>query len=341
MSINMNAVLAAPANPSGHVPNRRPDSIRRTSTISTHWPDGFGEPMVMRGQARDIFTDEKGAIDLIAEDEFRIRATARREILAIEVFPDRPEAQKLVGCRAGGQSRSVLAEALPDEKAAGTPLYLLLDDFAGASLVAGWAWSRWVDDWRAMARTKGTASTAGKNGNMAGICAGFRPGSTALDDQGSARQDVQSFAKVPSLVDPEDPEGWHALSEQEGVGKRRARWIDIWREDGLIQMDIGFQDSGTTPEGDHRAAIHEYRVRATADPDTLVLSSVDVDPRVLPFRECPAASPNAAIMVGTPLRELREAVLLELKGTAGCTHLNDVLRSMAEVPQLAAHLRNG
>jgi hypothetical protein len=41
----------------------------------------------------------------------------------------------------------------------------------------------------------------------------------------------------------------------------------------------------------------------------------------------------------TPLPELREKVLAELKGTAGCTHLNDALRALAEVPALVQHLR--
>lgn len=336
----MTTVTKAPANPTGHTPVRRRNSIRRTSTISTHWPDGFGEPMVMEGHGRDIFTDADDHIEILAEDTFRIRATAVREILDIEVTPDRPGAQKLVGCRAGGQSRAVLAEALPEEKAQGTPLYLLLDDFAGASLVAGWVWSRWIEDWGKLAREKGTARTAGKNGKMEGICAGFRPGSSALDSNGWGRQDIQSFADVPSLVNPEDPHGWPYLPKQEGIGKRRARWIDVWKEDGAIQIDIGFQDSGTTPDGDHRVAIHEYRVRATADPDDFTLLTLDVDPRILPYRECPAASQNASTMLGTKLGELREAVLLELKGTAGCTHLNDVLRSMAEVPQLARRLAN-
>jgi hypothetical protein len=44
-------------------------------------------------------------------------------------------------------------------------------------------------------------------------------------------------------------------------------------------------------------------------------------------------------MLGAPLSDLRTKVLDTLPGILGCTHLNDVLRSMAEVPQLAAQLR--
>ena len=45
------------------------------------------------------------------------------------------------------------------------------------------------------------------------------------------------------------------------------------------------------------------------------------------------------VLLDTPLPELRDKVLAELKGTAGCTHLNDALRALAEVPVLVQHLR--
>jgi hypothetical protein len=71
----------------------------------------------------------------------------------------------------------------------------------------------------------------------------------------------------------------------------------------------------------------------------LQLLSVEAEPRVLPFVECPGAAMNASRLLGTPLPELRDRVLAELKGTAGCTHLNDALRALAEVPVLVKHLR--
>jgi len=50
------------------------------------------------------------------------------------------------------------------------------------------------------------------------------------------------------------------------------------------------------------------------------------------------AATNVHRMVGTLLTDLRAAVLQELKGIAGCTHLNDALRALAEVPALARAL---
>ncbi len=56
-------------------------------------------------------------------------------------------------------------------------------------------------------------------------------------------------------------------------------------------------------------------------------------------RECPGAARNVGRLVGTPVAALRENVLEMLPGTLGCTHLNDVLRALADVPKLAEALR--
>jgi hypothetical protein len=227
---------------------------------------------------------------------------------------------------------------MADERIKGSPLYLILDDFAGASLVAGWVWSRWVDDWGAMAEKSGLKSTAGRGGNMEGVCTGFSPGSSALLGERGSRMKDQNCITVPPLVNPDDPEGWHSLATQEGIGMRRARRIDVWREGGELAIDVGFQDSGTQPDSPDRIAIHEYHV--TAKTDLGRLAELKVDPRILPFQECPGAVIHTQRMLNAPLADLRAEVLATLPGILGCTHLNDVLRSMAEVPAMAANLPN-
>ena len=252
---------------------------------------------------------------------------------------DRPHAQQLVGVRAGGQSRAALVQIMAEERASGSPLYLLLDDFAGASLVAGWVWSRWIPDWAERARKSGSQSTVGRRGQMEGVCTGFAPGSSALQPDGRGEMKSQNCMSVPSLINPEDPMGWHAFTVQDGVGKRRARRVDVWRADGELIVDVGFQDSGTQPQGGDRIAIHEYVVKAKASGDPETLTELSADARILPFPECPGAPAHAQRIVGTRMEDLRDTVLAMLPGVLGCTHLNDVLRSMAEAPILAKHLR--
>ena len=256
---------------------------------------------------------------------------ANRLIEDIEVTPASEGIADLVGCRGGGYLRAALAEFVPHELDGGTPLYLLLDDISGASLVAGVAWSRWTDEW--------TRSDPDRpRPDMEGVCIGFAPGGSALVEQrsGLTSQRVQI---VPRLAADDDPDGWHELPELPDVSFRRARRIDVWRDpvDGTIMVDSGFQDSMGDP--DHgRVAVHEYILRATVDPGSMLVTSVDPDPRILPFLTCPDAVGTATAVVGTPVAALRRTVLERLAKTNGCTHLNDALRALAEVPILLGHL---
>ena len=338
------AATKAPSNPAGPAPLRRPASIRRTTSLDTDWPEGIGKPMRMRGRARDLFTPKNGGEGRVLGDDWtEILASPLREIMAIDAIRHAPELQEMVGLRAGGHLRGVIARLVADEHAQTTPMHLLLDDFSGASLVAGWAWSRWHDDWIEKSRREALEKNGGQQPlirKMEGICAGFAPGASSLNPDGTSNQTIQSATVVPPLPNPDDPQSWHPLNAQEGVGMRRARRIDVWFEGDKVGIDVGFQDSSTSPEGGrNRYAVHEYRVAAVADPETFELLSIDVDPRILPYRECPNASPNAKLMQGVGLTGFRLDVLERLPGTMGCTHLNDVLRSMADVPNLARSLR--
>jgi hypothetical protein len=336
----------APSNPYGPSPMRRPGSIRRTSTIETDWPEGLGRPMRMRGRARDLHTPKDGSSpQVLAEDWTLITCAAGRQIASIETNRLSDAAQQFVGSRGGGHLRGEIARVWPEEHAKATPLHLLLDDFSGASLVAGWGWRSWSAVLGEPAPTPApsngdvpASSLPGRGGKMEGVCSGFRPGASSLQIDGTTAMSVLSKTQVPNLAHPSDPLGWHQLTEQTGPAGRRARRTDVWLEDGRVQVDLGFQDSFTQPEGG-RIAVHEYYVRATADPVTFELTSIEVDPRVLPFRECPAASRNAQRMVGQRLSGFRLGVVPTLPGTLGCTHLNDVLRSMEDIPGLAAALQ--
>ncbi|PPJ26678.1 hypothetical protein C5E45_15035 [Nocardia nova] len=297
-----------------------------------HWPAGPGTQLRLLGRARDLSTPSDGGDPVVLrEDTMRVGVnSATRTIEDIEATPARANLAQLIGARGGGNSRAVLAEALADEAAAGTPLYLLLDDIAGASLIAGFAYSRWIDRDVLMQQISAVPVR-----NMTGVCTGFQPGSGALMPDGSSRWNHQ-VQPVQPLPRPGDPMSWHALEEITAMAMRRARRIDVHVGD-VITIDSMFQDSSTVPTGG-RVAVHEYRLTATADPTTGEVLTIDADPRVLPYDECPLASRNVEKMLGTPLSALRTVVLEKLAGTEGCTHLNDAIRALAEVPTLVRAL---
>ena len=287
------------------------------------------------GRCRDIITASNGGEPVtLAEDAVRATMAFDRTIAAIESMPARPNIGVLVGID-GGRLRHYLGDAIREDRRAGSPLYQLLDDLVGANLVGPWAWSRWTPEWRRryFPDDEEQARILRKK-RMEGVCTGFRPGSSAFDDVWGRDQ---SCHPVGQLHHPDDPAGWHALPMlAPQASLRRARRMDVWI-DGVMRIEAHFQDSALTPDGS-RVAVHEYLLHADADPETLALLAVRAEPRILPNPECPEAVDNIARLVGTPLPKLRSVTLTELRGVLGCTHLNDTLRALADMPKVAQAL---
>lgn len=328
--------LAPPRSTANPAPVRPTGSVRRTSSVDVSWPNGGTGDKVLHGRSRDLATPAgNGASTLRAAASMEAALKLDRTITAIRADPAPPQLQRLVGERGGGHLRMLMREVMPELIADADPLYLLLDDISGVSLISAWAWSLWNPDWLAALPESGGDLTRMIEERV-DVCWGFQRGSSSLDPE---RRTEVGTAEAGDLRNPADPAGWHEFPALEGVSMRRARRIDVWRDPGtgVIRIDSAFQDSAPRPTGG-RAALHEYRLGATADPDTLELLTLEPEARVLPFRECPGAIGNARALVGSSLPAIRESVLSDLRGPKGCTHLNDALRALADVPKLLAYL---
>jgi hypothetical protein len=298
------------------------------------WPSGLGTELHLQGRARDLVTPRTGDASVVALADVYAVTGRERDIQRIESDPPAPGLERLVGCRSGGNLRAAIAAELPGEMEAGTPLHFLLDDLAGATLISGFTFLRWIDVFPEIGqRIKAGASTR----VMRGICSGFRDGSSALEPDGTLSGISQNTARPGPLDDPADPLSWHELDKPPQIAMRRARRIDVWVETDVLRIDAMFRDSCWNPEGEEEV-IHEYELFGSADPATGILLDVTATPRVLPYAECPGAAPNASWMVGTDLRTMRTEVIERLRNTDCCTHLNDALRCLAEVPVLATAL---
>ncbi|MDO8733274.1 MAG: DUF2889 domain-containing protein [Actinomycetota bacterium] len=317
-------------------PVRRLGSVRRTSTIDAIWPEGAGTPMHLFGRSRDLLTPSDGSTPVVLiEDSLEAVVEPDRTTTSLSSIPARVDLQPLVGVKGGGGSRARVVQQLPEEVAAGTPLYLLLDDLAGATLVSGFAFTHWRDKEEDF--DFNSPETKARKISLQGICAGFQKGASALGVDGNPPA-VHAIQPVPDLVREDDPFAWHELFQVVEVSSRRSRRMDVWREGDQYVIDAFFQDAGTSPGGP-RIAVHEYTIQATVDATTGLVTAIQALPQVLPFRECPLASVNVSRLVGQPLREFRTIVNEQLPGIDGCTHMNDALRALAEVPVLAAQIR--
>jgi len=318
--------------PTRSTPPRAPESIRRTSTIDMLRPDGLFGDVVLVGRARDLVTSESGAFRVAGEAGFlgRVAFLPERKIVGLCTRPTERGAEALVGTKASGGLRAELDRALPEHREARSLLYLLLDDLPVATLVSGYAFG-----------AAGVRHPPGHRPSFpADLCAGWRTGGTMQTEiERSGQVPLSTGPPAPSLARADDPIAWHEMAPLPAHGMRRHRRLDLQylRPTSLLVADVLFRDSHVAADG-VETIVHEYTVRAEIDPAGLRVARVDAEAHVLPWFECEAAVPSAGRIVGRSVQELRPMVRAELTGPSTCTHLNDTLRSLADVAALAARL---
>lgn len=317
--------------------------MRRTSTIDMIWPGGFGTPLVLEGRARDLLTGPDGATREIAYGSMSVELAEPRTVTAIRVSPEREGIKRLIGAVGGSQLRGAIDQVVPRERAEGSPLHLLLDDIAGTSLIAGFGWTRSQVEPSDRREEKEPTQFGIRKGKV--ICSGLRPDGWSQAHASRGIWSVHSLVPAGDLERESDPDGWHTFPDDPDVGMRRHRRIDLRRdtesEDGRagdrLFVDAFFRDICWEPDGS-QMALHEYTVEAEVDADTHRTRSISATPRVLPYPECQWAAPHANALVGRPVSSFRTEVQATLTELKACTHLNDMLRCLAEVPSLARHV---
>lgn len=322
--------------PTSGTPVRIPGSIRRTVTFDMLRPDGFAGDLVLVGFARDLLTDVTGGSRVVATADLNvvIDYTRGRLVTAISTGGGEDGVAGLVGTSAASGFRRAAAAACPDDRAARTPRYALLDDVPVASLVAGHASG--TADAYPMPTTEAAREVVRL---QADYCAGW------IDD-GVMISQIKRKGSIPTVIgpvagiieSPDDPLGWPPLAPLPVDGMRRRRRLDVHRlPDDTIAFDAFFRDSHRGRDGVEQA-VHEYTLTGTVDATTGVLLTIDPRARALPWRECISATTGAQRLVGQPLDGLRDRLGREFTGPMSCTHLNDTLRSLEDVPALAAEL---
>ncbi len=339
---------AGPKDPvRGTVP-RRPGSVRRTSSIDTARPQGFGGDSVVTARARDLRTGPDRVPSVLGEVAFTARIDgSSRQLVEIVVSPPVPGLDGLLGTLVGPGFRSRVGQVCPAEQEAGTLLHLLLDDLPGATLVSGYAMQRagLFSRARASEATGGAASgAAGMMTAQDDLCAGWaHDGTMMVTIRSTGDIPVPTGPPAPVLEDPDDPFAWHAMEPLSPHGMRRRRRLDVVAPegaDGRYRLDAHFRDSHMDESG-AESVVHEYGVAGTVDGSGRRILDIGATAYVLPWVECPGALASADRLSGMPMAELRSHVRREFRGTSTCTHLNDTLRSLGDVPVLIDGLSGG
>jgi hypothetical protein len=317
---------AGPQNPATSTPPRAPGSIRRTSSIDTARPDGLLARMVMEGHARDLLTPMEGAAVVTGEASVLAHVDGKsRQLQSIETLPAHEALGTLIGVVVGPGFRGRVDETASDLRGTGSLLYLLLDDLPGAALVSGYAQLR--------GDVVGTTGSDEYAGVASDLCAGWASDGSMIAAIKEHKQNPTPLGPpAPDLRPVDDPAALHALPVLAPTTTRRFRRIDVGPADdrGAHALDVFFRDSYVAERG-NEVAVHEYSVTATVDNRARTILAIEATPDVLPWIECPQAIESATRLVGHELRDLRPHVRSTFVGTSTCTHLNDVLRGLADV----------
>jgi hypothetical protein len=325
--------------PTAGTPERTPGSVRRTATMDMLRPDGLLGPLVLNGRARDLATGPDGVGTVLAGSECtaRVDFTGGRVLTEISTTPDRPALQAVVGARVSSGFRSAVLAADPGITTEDGLLNLLLDDFPVATLVSGHAigagLARSGRDMLSLAEATGQPR-ADRHQFRRNLCAGFADNATIMTEvDATGRPPVVTGPQAPPLVTG-DRLGWHETGPLPPHAMRRSRRMDI-TPGPLASIYVLFRDSYVGEDGTE-TIVHEYTVTATVDTRDGILASCSATPRVLPWVECPVAAVSAGRLAGLPVAGLRRHVRDTFLGTSTCTHLNDTLRSLEDIPALLA-----
>ena len=320
---------SGPRRPVTATPPRRPGSVRRTTAIDQLRAD-MGEPKVVVASARDLRTATDGTAQVLDEVRVRAEVDAAGAVTAIAVDPADARLDALVGVHTGSGFRAAAARAVPEHAERATVLHQLLDDVPLAALIGNYGFTRDNPDWEIPPE-----ATAG----LVDLCAGWAAGGTMLTALGDAGVfPVPIGPTAPPVDHGDDRWAWHEAGPMAPRSVRRTRRLDVWApEVAGLGVDVHFRDAHQGLDGEPEV-LHEYTLSATVDAATLVVRSVAVEARTLPWPECPGALASAQRIVGRRVDDLPAWVRSELAGTSTCTHLNDLLRSLAGVAALAPHV---
>jgi hypothetical protein len=315
-------------------PPRAAGSIRRTTNIDTLRPEGLQADTVVDARARDLRTNDDGTSSVVATASLQARISPTRVLLSIHTSPDIPALRTLVGSSAGAGFRSRCNDLVTDGCEDGSLLYLLLDDLPGATLVSGYALVR------GGAFDEGPRASPGPFpdfGAQNDICAGWaNDASMMVHVRSTGTLPVPLGPPAPLLERVDDPLSWHEMGVLTPHAVRRRRRLDLVAPTGgeqELRLDLHFRDSHVDDEG-HETIMHEYTVAGTVDVPAGRIGSISARAHVLPWMECPGALASAQRVAGMELSELRARVRKEFVGRSTCTHLNDSLRSLADISAL-------
>lgn len=313
--------------------------MRRTLTVDAQRPSGLATGLRLVGRGRDLLTGLDGSSIIKAASEMTVdlRYEVGAVVQAISVTPTVDGVEALLGRIATSGFRACIDSLTGARR--GSLEYALLDEIPVSTLVSGYAVGHSAAKGGMQHQELTRLRPPGPPLQVADLCAGFQTGGVIMTEMArSGRPPLVTGPPAPELRNRDDDLGWHPLDLLAPTEMRRWRRMDLWADqDGTFDLDGLFRDSHMS-DGGEETIIHEYTVAARFDLALDLVTACEAEPRVLPWMECPQAAASAKRVAGMPISQLRRDVRDQFVGISTCTHLNDTLRQLGDVPTLAALL---
>ena len=315
--------------PVAGAPVRRAGSVRRTTNVDLVRPDGFGGPLVISGRGRDLATGVDGEARTVEQGwaEVVVDYAGGRLVSGVRADPWPDGLDGVIGARAGSGFRRALAEAVPGLAASGSIVHQLLDEVSPGTLISGSALAR-----EGLIHLAAGPAAGGRTPQIpTDICAGWQAGGAMHDAIAETGVPLLGWGPpAPSLTVADDALAWHSMGDLSPMSMRRRRLVDLGAGG---EVEVRYRDSYWEHDGTE-TVVHEYGLWALVDVETWVVLEASAVPGPLPAPECPSAAASAGRLVGQRVGGLREVVRDTFTGTTTCTHLNDVFRSLADLPHI-------
>ncbi|MCP4434665.1 MAG: DUF2889 domain-containing protein [Actinomycetia bacterium] len=340
--------LTGPSDPVDVTAPRRPGSLRRTTSIDMTRPDGPAGRTLVDARARDLVTAADGSAKVQGAAAMTVALDTAGLITEIGAAPGTPappatvDLAALVGADTRAAFRRDVAAAASGDAEVGGLWHLLLDDLVGARIVSGLAQQHEEVLLGGGPMHEGIYADVDLLFEVqAGVCAGW-------DEDATMLRELRHEGSLPVSVGPlahdlssGDELAWHDVAPLTTHSVRRQRLMDLGplADGGTASVDAHFRDSHVAGDGTWRV-VHEYTAHGKLDVEAAELTDLTAEARVLPWPECPAAAASAGWAVGVPLGELRQRARGELRGVGTCTHLNDVIRALADLPHMSSPVAN-
>ncbi|KAA0110779.1 DUF2889 domain-containing protein [Mycolicibacterium sp. P1-5] len=310
--------IVGPQQPVTEWPSLRPGMLRRTSTIDTRPQNSHTADAQLR--ARDTRADSSGNHEVLDDVVVLARLTDR---VIDEISGDDPRLTRLRGATVAHGFRAIVRELLGSDAARSPALYLLLDDWVGATLVTGYG-AHHADITGGVEWPMSDAMSD----HLTGVCSGFASDASAVE---FTRRNML----MPCVRGPLAPSlgAMHPVEPLRPHGMRRMRRLDVRPNGATAGFDAHFRDSHADAEG-VETIVHEYTAVGEIDVAAQSISGLTAEARVLPWQECPGALASAQRVVGMAVADLRDRIRTEFTGISTCTHLNDTLRSLTDAHAL-------